>query len=76
MIKQNVWDLIQISQDSKVPVLLFSNPGYGKTTSIVEFAKETGRHVESLIGSRFSPEDILGYQVNEPGNPTLVQKDP
>lgn len=75
-ISQNIYDYIELSKITKQPILLISNPGYGKTTSITNWAKEQGYHYEQLIGSRFSPDDIMGYQVNEPGSPTLIQKDP
>lgn len=75
-ISQNIYDYISLSKITKQPILLISNPGYGKTTSITNWAKEQGYHYEQLIGSRFSPDDIMGYQVNEPGAPTLIQKDP
>ena len=75
-ISQNIFDYIELSKITKQPILLISNPGYGKTTSITNWAKEQGYHYEQLIGSRFSPDDIMGYQVNEPGSPTLIQKDP
>lgn len=75
-ISQNVWDYIELSKLTKIPCLLISNPGYGKTTGIIRWAEAKGYAYEQLIGSRFSPDDIMGYQVNEPGKPTLVQKDP
>lgn len=75
-VTQNVWDYIELSKITKIPILLISNPGYGKTTGIVRWAEAKGYAYEQLIGSRFSPDDIMGYQVNEPGKPTLVQKDP
>lgn len=75
-VTQNVWDYIELSKLTKIPILLISNPGYGKTTGIVRWANTKGYHYEQLIGSRFSPDDIMGYQVNEPGKDTLVQKDP
>lgn len=75
-IKQDLFDYIELSRISGVPLLLVSNPGMGKTTAINEYAREHNMHVETLIGSRFSPEDILGFQVNEPGKATLIQKDP
>lgn len=75
-IKQDLFDYIELSRISGVPLLLVSNPGMGKTTAINEYAREHNMHVETLIGSRFSPEDIMGFQVNEPGSPVLIQKDP
>src|SRR5574344_270783 len=58
---------IEMSRISKLPVLFISNPGYGKTSTIQQYAEINGYHVESLIGSRFSPEEILGYHVNNGG---------
>ena len=75
-ISQTIYDYIELSKETKKPILLISNPGFGKTTSITTWANENGYHYEQLIGSRFSPDDIMGYQVNEPGSPTLIQKDP
>lgn len=75
-IEQNVYDVIDLARYSKVPFLLMSNPGYGKTTIINKWAKEHNYHVEVLIGSRFTPEEIMGYQVNEPGETSLVHKNP
>ena len=75
-ISQSIYDYIELSKITKQPMLLISNPGYGKTTSITNWAKEKGYHYEQLIGSRFSPDDVMGYQVNEPGQPCLTQKDP
>lgn len=59
-----------------VPFLLMSSPGYGKTTDIKSWAEENGYHLETLIGSRFTPEEVMGYQVNEPGAKELVHKNP
>lgn len=59
-----------------VPFLLMSSPGYGKTTDIKMWAEENGYHLETLIGSRFTPEEVMGYQVNEPGQKELIHKNP
>lgn len=68
MIQQKIYDMIELTKHNKVPVLLMSNPGYGKTTIVNRYAAENGYHVEVLIGSRHSHEDILGYQVNNGGS--------
>ena len=79
-IEQTIFNLIELSKCSKVPVLMASNPGYGKTTIINKYARLNNYHVETLIGSRFSPEDIMGYQVNNGGshlehlNPTWYER--
>lgn len=75
-VSQDVWDYIELSKLTKIPILLISNPGYGKTTGIVNWAKKNGYAYEQLIGSRFSPDDIMGYQVNQPGIDHLIQKNP
>lgn len=75
-INQKIYYYLEITKKTKVPFLLVSNPGYGKTTSIENYARDNGYHLQTLIGSQFSPEDILGFQVNEPNRETLIQKDP
>jgi hypothetical protein len=66
-IEKTILESIDISRNSGVPVLYFSNPGYGKTTTINKWAKANNYHVESLIGSQFSQDEILGFQVNNNG---------
>lgn len=53
------------SKDSKVPVLYFSNPGFGKTTNVRLFCNTYGYELEELRGASSSPEEILGYKVND-----------
>lgn len=53
---------IEVTKRSKVPTLFFSNPGYGKTTTICSYARLMGMHVEELIGSQYSQDEILGFQ--------------
>lgn len=66
-IKQTIFNLIAITEKSNCPCLLVTNPGYGKTTAIKEFAEENNYHYEQLIGSQTTPEEILGYGVNNGG---------
>jgi hypothetical protein len=54
---------IEITRDSKVPILLMANPGLAKSTVVYNWAGRNGYHIETLIGSRFSQEEILGFQV-------------
>jgi hypothetical protein len=54
---------IEVSRFSKLPFLLLGNPGIAKTTCIENWAKRNGYFVESLVGSRHSQEEILGYMV-------------
>lgn len=66
---------LEMSKRSKVPVLFISNPGYGKTTTINTYAEKNNYHVESVIGSQYSKDEILGYLVNE-GGESLTAKAP
>lgn len=75
MIQQTIYDMIGLSKVSKVPVLMMSNPGYGKTTIVNRYARDFGYNVEILIGSRHSHEDITGYYVNN-GGATLTHMNP
>ena len=61
--------------DKRVPVLFFSNPGFGKTTTIYNYAKKNGYHVEVLCGAQYAQDEILGFQTNE-GGKSLVIKEP
>ncbi len=67
-IEQNITDSLLISMDTGIPVLFMSNPGLGKTTILKRFASQRNMHLETLIGSRFTPEEISGYQVNNGGD--------
>lgn len=66
---------LEMSRRSKVPVIFISNPGYGKTTTINTYAKKNGYHVETVCGSQYSKDEILGYLVNE-GGESLTAKAP
>ncbi|MDR1257417.1 MAG: ATP-binding protein, partial [Spirochaetaceae bacterium] len=54
---------IHVSADSGVPVLFLANPGLAKSTIVGNWAARNGYHLETLIGSRFTQEEILGFQV-------------
>lgn len=66
-IAQIVYDICELSKSTKKPFLLMSNPGGGKTTGVVQYAEKNGYHLEIVIGSRSTPEELLGYQVNNGG---------
>lgn len=55
---------IEVSKRSGVPMLFLSNPGAGKTSAINAYAEANGYHVESLILSQYSQDEILGFQAN------------
>lgn len=61
-IRDKIITTIEMTKRSGVPALFFSNPGYGKTTTIKSYAKLAGMHVEELIGSQYSQDEILGFQ--------------
>lgn len=67
-IAQTVYDICELSRATKIPFLLISNPGAGKTTGVRRFAELNGYHLEVVIGSRSTPEELLGYQVNNGGS--------
>ena len=67
-IAQTVYDVCELSRQTKVPFLFISNPGAGKTTGVRNFAEKNGYHLEVVIGSRSTPEELLGYQVNNGGS--------
>ena len=74
-LKDKIGQSLNISRLSGVPVFFLSNPGVGKTTLVKHYAKINGYEVTELIGSTSSPEDILGYEVNE-GKESLTPKYP
>lgn len=59
-----VYTGIEVCKESKIPVLFISNPGYGKTTLVRNWAEKYNYHVETIIGSSFAKEEVQGYQVN------------
>ena len=67
-IEQIIIDAVTLTEKTKIPVLFLSNPGLGKTTILKNYSQERNWHLETLIGSRFSPEEISGYQVNNGGD--------
>lgn len=60
-----IFRALQVSNLSKVPFLFMGNPGTGKTTSVEWYCNIMGYQMILLRGSQSSPEEILGYDVNE-----------
>lgn len=60
-----IFRALQVSKLSKVPFLFMGNPGTGKTTSVEMYCDAMGYKMILLRGSQSSPEEILGYDVNE-----------
>lgn len=75
-IENIILNAVSISKVSKVPVLFLSNPGYGKTTILQKYAKDNGYCLETIIGSRFAPEEISGFLVNKEGLDHLIHMNP
>lgn len=64
-INESIYMALSVSEQSKVSPLLMGNPGAGKTTSVEFYAKANGMEMVLLRGSQSSPEEILGYEVND-----------
>ncbi|QLQ16303.1 MAG: AAA family ATPase [Micropruina sp.] len=56
---------------TRIPVLLWGDPGSGKT-SVVESAAKIGYHVETLIISHYEPSDFAGLPMLHDGHVTLA----
>ena len=51
-----------ICVSARIPVLLWGDPGIGKT-AVIESARHGGWHVETLIVSHYEPSDFAGLPV-------------
>ena len=58
----------------RIPGLLLSHPGFGKTSTIRMFAEYKNYNCVELIPSQYAPDDVVGIQVYENGE--LVRKQP
>ena len=63
VIRDSIELAISVSAHSGVPILFLANPGLAKSTITAGWAARNGYHLETLIGSRFTQEEILGFQV-------------
>ena len=59
---------------TRLPGLLLSHPGFGKTSTIRMFAEYRNYNCVELIPSQYAPDDVVGIQVYENGE--LVRKQP
>lgn len=59
---EHVLQAVGICISARIPVLLWGNPGEGKT-AVIESAAQQGWHVESLIVSHYEPSDFAGLPV-------------
>lgn len=60
----SIFAALKVSEVSKIPVLLLSNPGVGKTTTVYMFAKQRGYEVVELRGNSTTAEEVNGYDVS------------
>jgi hypothetical protein len=52
---------------ANVAVLLWGNPGIGKTSIINSWGESWGFHVESIVGSNREPSDFMGFPIEVDG---------
>ena len=60
-----------ICVSARIPVLLWGDPGIGKT-AVIESARHGGWHVETLIVSHYEPSDFAGLPVVTGGTVELA----
>ena len=58
---------------TRLPGLLLSHPGFGKTSTIRMFAEYKNYNCVELIPSQYAPDDVVGIQVYENGELTKKQ---
>ena len=60
-INVSIFTALKVSEISKVPVLIMSNPGLGKSTSVEMFADIRNYNLLLLRGNSTTAEEVLGY---------------
>lgn len=61
----SIFTALKVSEISKVPVLLMSNPGLGKSTTVQMFADIRGYEMKLLRGNSTTENEVLGYDVTD-----------
>lgn len=61
--EQTALEAVQVLLGARVPVVLWGDPGTGKTQTIERLASEAGWHVETVIASLHEPSDFGGLPV-------------
>ena len=69
--QQQTLSAMQVLLGAGVPVLLWGDPGTGKTQTVERFAREAGWHMESVIASLHEPTDFGGLPVRTPEGVTF-----
>lgn len=62
-INVSIFTALKVSEVSNVPVLIMSNPGLGKSTTVEMFADVRGYHLVLLRGNSTTAEEVMGYDV-------------
>ncbi|MEQ7845764.1 ATP-binding protein [Nocardioides kribbensis] len=62
---EHMLSAVGVCTSARVPILIWGNPGEGKT-AVIESAAQRGWHVESLIISHYEPSDFAGLPVVTP----------
>lgn len=77
-INVSIFTALKVSEKSNVPVLIMSNPGLGKSTTVSMFAKVRGYHLQLLRGNSTSETEVLGYDVvdQESGGKSTIHTRP
>lgn len=60
-INEQIFSALKVAEISKVPTLIISNPGAGKSSSVEEFAKIRNYHLIVLRGNSTTADEITGY---------------
>ncbi|WP_423915742.1 AAA family ATPase [Candidatus Poriferisodalis sp.] len=64
-------EAMQVLIASRVPVLLWGDPGTGKTVTVEAFAAAAGWATETVVASLYDPTDIGGLPVRTPAGVIL-----
>lgn len=60
-INEQIFTALKVAEISKVPTLIISNPGAGKSSSVDEFSKIRNYHLIVLRGNSTTADEITGY---------------
>ena len=69
--QQETLAAMQVLLTAEVPVLLWGDPGTGKTQTVESFAHQAGWHTESVIASLHDPTDFGGLPVRSDSGVTF-----
>lgn len=62
--------MIRLSIEDRVPLLILGNPGIGKTSIVRQIAKEVGIQCAEHLGYLYEPVDMRGLMVPDPKSMT------